>query len=129
MHIIVGAIIRMDEKILMIDRNNPPFGWAIPGGHLEGRELPEKALKREVLEEVGINAKELKLLDREVLPIDPCKEGVKEYEFYLYEALFWEGRAKKNDEIRKISWLSIEEIKKIRLEEVTKYFFQKIKII
>ncbi len=33
----VGAIIEKDGKFLMIDRVNPPYGWAGVAGHVRSR--------------------------------------------------------------------------------------------
>jgi guanylate kinase/ADP-ribose pyrophosphatase YjhB (NUDIX family) len=43
------------NKILLIERLKEPMGWALPGGFVENRETVEDALKREVIEETGIN--------------------------------------------------------------------------
>lgn len=55
----VGAIIIKDGQILLIKRgSDPSYGkWSVPGGHIELGETMEAALKREVMEEVGIDVK------------------------------------------------------------------------
>ena len=52
----VTAIIVRDGKMLMLRRNEEPFKgmWDLPGGYLHGIETHEQALKRELLEELGI---------------------------------------------------------------------------
>ncbi len=56
----VDAIIPISgNKILLIRRKNPPFGWALPGGFLEYNESLEDCVKREVEEETGLKVKEL----------------------------------------------------------------------
>lgn len=40
--------------IVLIQRKNPPFGWAIPGGFVECGETLEEAAKREALEETSL---------------------------------------------------------------------------
>ncbi len=52
MHTSVGIIIKNNsDKILMIDRAAYPYGWACPAGHIDARETPSQAAKRETWEE------------------------------------------------------------------------------
>jgi 8-oxo-dGTP diphosphatase len=48
-------------RIVLIQRKNPPYGLAIPGGYVDEGEALWEAAKREALEElnIGINIKEL----------------------------------------------------------------------
>ena len=45
------------DRIVLIKRKNPPFGWAIPGGFVDYGETVDEAAKREALEEtsLGVN--------------------------------------------------------------------------
>jgi purine-nucleoside phosphorylase len=42
-------------KIVLIQRKNPPFGWALPGGFVEYGESLEEAAVREAREEASLN--------------------------------------------------------------------------
>jgi len=43
------------RPIVLIERANPPYGWAIPGGFVDVGEIVECAAKREAQEEVGLD--------------------------------------------------------------------------
>lgn len=57
MIIVVAAIIRRDGKILITQRFNNvhlPGLWEFPGGKVEPKEPLDSALRREILEELGV---------------------------------------------------------------------------
>jgi len=41
--------------IVLIERKNPPFGWAIPGGFVDEGETLEEAARREAREETSLD--------------------------------------------------------------------------
>ena len=43
------------EKIVLIQRKNPPFGWALPGGFVDYGESLEEAAVREAREETALD--------------------------------------------------------------------------
>jgi ADP-ribose pyrophosphatase YjhB (NUDIX family) len=52
----VDIIIEMDcGGIVLIERKNPPFGWALPGGFVDYGESLEEAAVREALEETSLH--------------------------------------------------------------------------
>jgi 8-oxo-dGTP diphosphatase len=52
--IAADVIVEMGTRILLIERKNFPFGWAIPGGFVDFGETVEDAAAREVLEETSL---------------------------------------------------------------------------
>ncbi|HJV37076.1 NUDIX hydrolase, partial [Geomonas sp.] len=58
----VDVIIELPEGIVLIERKNEPFGWAIPGGFVDYGESVEAAAVRESLEETSLEVSDLRLL-------------------------------------------------------------------
>ena len=50
----VDIIIEVRKKIVLIKRQNPPHGWALPGGFVDYGESYETAAAREAEEETGL---------------------------------------------------------------------------
>jgi ADP-ribose pyrophosphatase YjhB (NUDIX family) len=52
----VGAIILERDRVLLVERGNPPLAgyWSLPGGVLEVGETLVEGVEREVLEETGL---------------------------------------------------------------------------
>jgi 8-oxo-dGTP diphosphatase len=52
--IIIELVDRPERPILLIERKNPPPGWALPGGFVDVGETLEQAARREALEEISL---------------------------------------------------------------------------
>jgi 8-oxo-dGTP diphosphatase len=62
-HRVVAAILRREDQLLLCHRSPRrrwfPDVWDFPGGHVEAGEQPEDALRRELVEELGVELEDL----------------------------------------------------------------------
>ena len=58
----VDIIIEIEDQIVLIERKNPPPGWALPGGFVDYGESFEEAARREAKEETGLDVHLLRQL-------------------------------------------------------------------
>lgn len=58
----VDILIVYEQGIVLIERQNPPFGWALPGGFVDYGESVEQAAVREAEEETGLVVELISLL-------------------------------------------------------------------
>ena len=54
-YLTVDIIIEFENRIVLIQRKNPPHGWALPGGFVEYGESVETAAIREAKEETNLD--------------------------------------------------------------------------
>jgi 8-oxo-dGTP diphosphatase len=58
----VDVIIEIDGGIVLVRRQNPPMGWALPGGFVDRGESVAHAARREAQEETGLEVQISELL-------------------------------------------------------------------
>ena len=56
----VDIIIEINDRIVLIERRNPPYGGALPGGFVDYGESYEAAALREAREETGLEVTNLR---------------------------------------------------------------------
>lgn len=129
MHYSVGALIKQDDSYLLIDRAVEPFGFACVAGHIDEGETEVEALVREVKEESGLTVVSSKLLFEEEVHDNKCSKGINVHYWYLYECEVTGSFIENVRETKSIGWYTLDEIKKLRLEPVWKYWFEKMKLL
>lgn len=67
----VDVIIQYLGGIVLVERKNPPYGWALPGGFVEIGETLEEAAKREAKEETSLD---IELLEQFHAYSDPRRD-------------------------------------------------------
>lgn len=93
----VDIIIRYQRGIVLIERKNPPPGWALPGGFVDVGESLEEAAMREAKEETSLD---IKLVEQFHAYSKPGRDP----RFHTATMVFiadGEGRLKGRDDARK----------------------------
>ncbi len=52
--ILIELVDRPERPLVLVERRNPPHGWALPGGFVDYGESVEAAARREALEETSL---------------------------------------------------------------------------
>lgn len=72
--IIIEMRDRPERPVVLIERENPPYGWAIPGGFLDYGESVETCARREAKEEVSLD---VDLIQQFAVYSDPIRDARK----------------------------------------------------
>lgn len=103
-----GLIIK-DDKILLIKKFGGPYDGKLdlPGGTIEFCERPEEALKRELMEEVGIEVVDYKLFDADSVSFEwQFKEDILvkvHHTGIFYKILNYKNEIKKELEVDEVN--------------------------
>ena len=116
----VGGVIISEGRALLVRRGSPPLEgqWSIPGGMLESGETLLLGVRRELLEETGIEVTVLDLIEVfERINLDG--EGKARYHYvvldYLCEAVRGEARA--GSDVTEVAWATPAELAQFALTE------------
>jgi len=114
-----AAIFLRNGKILLEkrgeDEDNYAGLWAIPGGHLHKNEPAEKALVREMFEELGARITECKFI---AALEDLDKTSKQRYRHHFFLCIKWRGRITKSAECEKVKWQKLGELRKLKMAQV-----------
>ncbi len=112
----VGMIVRQGDKVLLIERKNFPWGFAVPAGHVDEDIDFESAAKRELKEEVGLDATNIKLV-AEGRRDNKCRREGGSWHYWKLYSLSFEGELHRSlDETKQAHFYSTPEIKELSLK-------------
>lgn len=132
LHVVaVTAVIRKDNKYLLAKRSSSddqsPGEWSLPGGKVEneaGERRLEDALKREVMEEVGVEIKD----DVKLIYNDAFIRSSGHHVIMLTFLCDWKsGEAKPMEDQEEVAWLSLEEI--FAMENSPEYLKKRLSLL
>ncbi len=113
----VSVAVFRGPDVLIVRRGRPPFldHWSLPGGRVEEGEALEEAVRRELLEETGIDADLVGLNDL-VQPIGRDKAGrvTSHYVIISFVARYLSGRARAGDDAADLAWIAPDTIARYR---------------
>lgn len=123
MKVIAGCVIKKDNKILMVKEANPQYygQWNYPAGKVEEYEKITEGAIRETLEETGCKVKLIGVLP--IASVD-LKEETHILIRFLAE-IIEENILLDKKEILEVKWIDIEDIKKMKKEELRGYYANK----
>lgn len=102
------AVIRDDRDLILIDRRLAKglLGgfWEFPGGKIEGNETVQECIKREILEEIGIDI----AVDSHLITIDHTYSHFR-VNLQVYNCRYLSGQARAI-ECEEIRWVTIQEL-------------------
>lgn len=112
----VAALILKEGRMLLIKRSQEPSKgmWSIPGGRLELGETVSEAVKREVLEECGVQIEIVRFLDV-IDRILHDNDGKIHYHFVLIDMLanYISGEPKAQSDAEECRWITPSELTKL----------------
>jgi len=111
---VTAAIIRRDDKVLIAKRKKACMGspWEFPGGKVEKNETLRECLKRELMEELGIEV-EVGAFLGSYKHILNCQSAIN---LYAYEVTHISGEFQLKDH-EKIQWVTLEELELYNLPD------------
>ena len=109
----MAAIILGDESILLVKRAAEPGAgkWSIPGGSVEIGESLEVALKREVMEETGLDIEVGDLVGVSDLIVSRDERVQWHYVLINYYASIASGKPSAGSDLSECRWVELSELR------------------
>ncbi len=134
-HFVATALMVRDDRILLIHHKRIGL-WLPPGGHIEAREEPVAALRREVREETGL---EIEILHESVDPlasdevvqvlplphhiqVERMADGPHDHIDLVYLCRVRPGEAQGNEESLGLRWFTREDLASTDIVENVRFF-------
>jgi 8-oxo-dGTP diphosphatase len=116
----VGAVIIRGDRVLLVRRAAEPLKgeWSLPGGALELGEKLREGVRREVLEEAGLEVEPGEVLDV-FDSIFRDEQGRTQYHYVLIDFLCHSvsGEAKAGSDVSEVRWVRQEELAAMGLRQ------------
>jgi ADP-ribose pyrophosphatase YjhB (NUDIX family) len=130
----VGAVIIRADRVLLVRRATEPLKgeWSVPGGVLELGEKLRDGIRREVLEETGLEVEPGEVLDV-FDSIFRDEQGRTQYHYVLidYRCRLLLGEAKAGSDVSEVRWVQEVELAAMGLrdsiEQVVRKGFRRVK--
>jgi ADP-ribose pyrophosphatase YjhB (NUDIX family) len=131
--VVVSAIVEKNDNLLFGRKPSNigpyPNTWHLLGGGVKDDESITDAVKREVLEESGIEISEIEpiFFDEDY---EANKHGIKtHYIFLVFNAQYKSGKLKAGDDIHELKWVKKSDLEKIEFNRPTIKLFKKLGFI
>ncbi|TWG94668.1 ADP-ribose pyrophosphatase YjhB (NUDIX family) [Mesorhizobium sp. J18] len=113
----VSVALRKGERLLLVRRGREPARGlhAFPGGRIEAGETAEEAVRRELIEETGLEAGALSLL-RE---IDLKAHDGRVFRLRVFSGAYIGGEASPGDDAEHAAWYTVEEMRNLPMTAST----------
>ncbi|MFC0877573.1 NUDIX domain-containing protein [Saccharicrinis sp. FJH2] len=109
----VGAVIfNPDNKVLLCKSHKWNDQYVIPGGHIELGETMEQALKREILEETGLEIYDIQLVSLTETVFNKVFHERKHFIFIDFICRTDSNHVVLNDEAEEYKWVHLNDIEK-----------------
>lgn len=122
-----AVIFNPDGKILLCKSYKWENKYVIPGGHIELGEKMEEALKREILEETGLNIYDIKLIGLKESIYSNTFHEKKHFIFIDYQCKTDSSKVILNNEADEYKWVDIEQIEDYDLGGFTRELLMELR--
>lgn len=120
----VGTVCFKGEDVLLIRRGTKPLAgdWSIPGGRIEFGERAETAALRELMEETGVNARLVGIVDVVDAIFTSRTTGAvaRHYVLFDYAAVWVSGDPVAGDDADHAEWIAPERLAELPLWDETR---------
>lgn len=103
----VDAVIIQNWKVLLIERKNPPYGWALPGGFVDKWEDLQTAVLRELKEELNLDGK----IEKQIWIYDNPTRDPRWHTISVAFKIKAGWNPKADDDAKSYKWANIQDIK------------------
>jgi len=118
---VVIALIKKNNKYLITkrvsfdqsDKEFYPYVWNFPGGGMEFGETPEETIRREIVEELGVEIKIISLIPKIYTEVRNKWQGI--FICFLCKLKNESSTIVLNNEASEYNWYALNEIPKLRL--------------